>query len=318
MTRRLTKQEFVDKSEKVHGKAYDYSKVDYTSNSVKVSIRCVKHGSSFLQAPAKHMAGQGCPVCRYEKSSKGIALSTADFVASAKRVHGDAYNYDHTVYTGTHNLVKILCNTHGTCFNQKPVNHLSGGGCPLCAKEKVESHVQSLVLSTEEFVKKAKAVHGDLYDYDETVYKRSAGMVSIWCNRHGGYFQQTANNHLRGIGCASCAKTGYSTNKEGTLYILKCGDITKIGITNIAAETRATTISKKSGFKFTVVDTWEFDDGCIADNAETSILRILRSKYERPQARFEGSSECFLNVDYKDLLLIVDSELAAAQSVQYN
>lgn len=51
---------------KVHGDLYDYSKVIYVNNSTKIKIVCLKHGE-FEQAPDKHLAGQGCPICNYSK-----------------------------------------------------------------------------------------------------------------------------------------------------------------------------------------------------------------------------------------------------------
>lgn len=309
MTKRLTKEEFIARATSKHGNQYLYDGVDYVNNSVKVVIKCVKHNSDFIQSPSKHMAGQGCPICRYEKASKSLLKTNEEFIASAVKIHGDKYSYHSTAYTSVFNYVKIFCNRHQTTFRQKATNHLSGGGCPTCAREKTEDHIKSLVMTTGEFVYKARAVHGNLYDYSNTVYVRSATPVSIWCNRHNGMFEQSPNSHLAGIGCASCAKTGYSTNKLGFLYVLSCGDMTKIGITNISANDRATKVSKSYGSEFTVVKVYEFEDGSIPDYIETNILRTLRSKYERPKARFEGSSECFLSVDYTWLLAEINNEI---------
>jgi|SaaInlStandDraft_1057018.scaffolds.fasta_scaffold06865_3 superfamily II DNA or RNA helicase len=62
LNQRLTIEEFVKKSIKVHGDKYNYSKVKYRGNNKKVIIDCQTHGE-FLQTPSKHMFGQGCPTC---------------------------------------------------------------------------------------------------------------------------------------------------------------------------------------------------------------------------------------------------------------
>ena len=55
-------------------------------------------------------------------------------------------------------------------------------------------------LITEEFVLKAKKIHGNKYDYSKVDYKESSEKVIIICSEHGE-FKQTPNNHLKKIGC---------------------------------------------------------------------------------------------------------------------
>jgi very-short-patch-repair endonuclease len=62
-------------------------------------------------------------------------------------------------------------------------------------------------LTTEEFIKKAKKIHGDKYDYSLVDYKKSHSNIKIICPTHG-IFNQLPNNHLGGKGCIKC------TNKE--------------------------------------------------------------------------------------------------------
>jgi hypothetical protein len=59
-------------------------------------------------------------------------------------------------------------------------------------------------LTTEEFIEKAKAVHGDRYGYDKVEYVHSKSKVTIICPKHGD-FKQTSNNHLTGKGCRTCS-----------------------------------------------------------------------------------------------------------------
>ena len=55
-------EEFIRKSKLIHGNKYDYSKVDYVNNRVKVIITCPEHGD-FIQKPLDHLHGSGCPEC---------------------------------------------------------------------------------------------------------------------------------------------------------------------------------------------------------------------------------------------------------------
>jgi len=58
-------------------------------------------------------------------------------------------------------------------------------------------------LLIEDFISKAKAIHGDKYDYSLVKYNKSLEKVSIVCSLHGE-FKQTPNSHLRGSGCPAC------------------------------------------------------------------------------------------------------------------
>ena len=64
----LTKDEFVEKANKIHFGKYDYSKVDYINNSTKVCIICPEHGE-FWQTPRNHTQGSGCPKCKLVKQT---------------------------------------------------------------------------------------------------------------------------------------------------------------------------------------------------------------------------------------------------------
>jgi len=70
-------------------------------------------------------------------------------------------------------------------------------------------------LTTEQFIDKAKQVHGDKYDYSKVEYKNSKEKVVIICKEHGE-FSQIPNNHLRGIGCPTCGIIKSSKNKSYT------------------------------------------------------------------------------------------------------
>ena len=59
-------------------------------------------------------------------------------------------------------------------------------------------------LTTEEFIAKAKAVHGDKYDYSKVEYVDSTTKVCIICTEHGEFWQKPGS-HMKGHGCARCA-----------------------------------------------------------------------------------------------------------------
>jgi hypothetical protein len=81
-------------------------------------------------------------------------------------------------------------------------------------------------LTTEQFVEKAKLVHGDRYDYSKTVYGGSHKKVTIACKKHG-IFEQLPINHCHKIqkqGCPVCGGCKKLTNES---FILKAKSIHK-------------------------------------------------------------------------------------------
>ncbi|MFW6226147.1 MAG: hypothetical protein ACOC3V_04245 [bacterium] len=68
-------------------------------------------------------------------------------------------------------------------------------------------------LTTEEFIKKARIVHGDKYNYSMVQYEHNKEKVIIICTTHGE-FTQTPNRHLSGDGCPKCGGTNKSTTEE--------------------------------------------------------------------------------------------------------
>jgi len=135
---------------------------------------------------------------------------TQIFIEKARAKHGDRYSYDRVVYVGARDKVTITCKKHGD-FEQTPNSHLNGSGCVKCGLE--EMAAKNTRKAKNSFIERARAVHGDMYNYSKAVYTRSHDKVIITCSKHGD-FEQTPSNHLKGYGCAKCSgKHRYSTRE---------------------------------------------------------------------------------------------------------
>jgi len=116
------------------------------------------------------------------------------FFEKAKLKHNNKYDYSLTQPVNSKTMIKIICPIHGE-FEQRANDHLQGYGCMECGGKKR--------LTTNEFILKAKAIHGDKYDYSKVEYVASASKVKLICPIHGE-FEQKPNNHLNGKGCKKC------------------------------------------------------------------------------------------------------------------
>ena len=220
--KRLTIEEFINKAKKVHGNKYDYSKVEYKNASTKVCIICPEHGE-FMQIPMAHINGEGCPKCA------GKMLKTEDIIKKFKQVHGDKYDYSKVQYKRMDEKVCIICPEHGE-FWQTPSKHiLRNQGCPKCAKT---LNGKLSRLTREEFIKKAKEIHGDSYIYTDVNYITSQEKVKIICKKHGEFWQRPYD-HLNGHGCPHCANL--ISRGEIEIYEFLCD---KIGIDKVFLHNR--------------------------------------------------------------------------------
>ena len=124
--------DFISEAKRIHGDKYDYSKVEYINNKTKVCIICPIHGE-FWQTPSTHITrGDGCRKCGYEQSAEKNKLTTTEFIAKAKQIHGDKYDYSKVEYVKYDENVCIVCPIHGE-FWQTPDSHLHGSGCQKCS-----------------------------------------------------------------------------------------------------------------------------------------------------------------------------------------
>lgn len=207
---------FIEKSRKIHGDKYDYSKVEYVNTKTKVCIICPEHGE-FWQTPNNHLHGCGCPMCKAQKNGDGKRSNRNDFIEKATAIHGNKYDYSKAIYINNSTKVCIICPEHGE-FWQTPNHHLQKHGCQKCANVKKQT--------TKDFICKAKGIHGDKYDYSNVEYVNNHTKVCIICPEHGEFWQ-TPKNHLRGQGCPRCGviKGHIGKNKLTEEFINKAKEI---------------------------------------------------------------------------------------------
>ena len=131
------------------------------------------------------------------------AFTTREFITNAEKIHGQRYNYVDVEYINTATKIKIWCQKHGS-FLQTPHSHIQGHGCPKCKVEVVKSLHQK---NSNDFIKSAHGVHGNLYDYSESVYTNCNKKIKIICKKHGE-FVQTPNSHVNHRqGCPKCIES---------------------------------------------------------------------------------------------------------------
>lgn len=202
MSKKLTQEQFIERSNEKHLNKFDYSKSIYVNYDTDVIIVCPYHGD-FTQKAGKHLRGDGCAKC-----AGHMQLTTEEFIKRSIRKHGNRFDYKKSVYINQKTKVEIICKKHGS-FWQSPASHyLNGATCLKCSNEE-RSFLKTK--SNDEFIQQALKKHGDKYSYGKTRYIDSYSYVVVTCKKHGD-FDINANSLLLGCGCKWCAVESNSDN----------------------------------------------------------------------------------------------------------
>jgi len=138
----------------------------------------------------------------------GRKVTTEIFIKESRNLHDGKYTYEKTVFVSSRDNVTITCPIHGD-FQQRASSHAQGNGCKKCQDD-------SRRMTTETFIKKARQIHGNRFDYSKADYKGSHKRVTIICLLHGE-FTPLAYLHLQKKGCSICK---YLNHPGGYTYEL--------------------------------------------------------------------------------------------------
>ena len=119
-------------------------------------------------------------------------VTTESFIAEAKELYGDRYDYSKVDYINKEHRVTIVCPVHGD-FQIYAREHLDGKGCPKCEKG-------------EKFIAKLKEKFGDKFGLEQFVYNSSTSPITLICPEHGSFSRTPTQILNSSWGCPECAK----------------------------------------------------------------------------------------------------------------
>lgn len=306
---RRTQEDIITQCRKVHNDFYTYSDFVFTRVVDKSIVTCPLHGNFEIQVNS-HQNGSGCQTCYNERRHLVKVLTQEEFEEKVRKKHGTRYNLSKAVYVDQYAKVVIGCQEHGD-FEIQPSNLMQGRGCQKCGRYTGREYTR---LTLDEWKQRCSDVHDNYYSYHAcTEYKNQKTRMLIHCPLHG-YFDQAAVGHIEGKGCTGCSLHGYDSHSPSYLYILTNKDFTKIGITNRKTSIRCKTINYKSDKDFQVFHDFYFEKGSDAFDMEQSLLKELRPKYEQPKEKFDGSTECFYDLDPKYLKFLIEQKIQELKS----
>lgn len=208
--KRLTSSVFFDRCSQKHKNKYDYSRSSFKTISENIDIICPNHGL-FTIIAKKHLKGVECPTCKCDEKNNQFD----DFVLKANIFHNGKYNYSSSLFKNKYTDIDIICPVHGN-FRQPPFRHLKSG-CKLCGDA---LRISKNTISVDEFIRRARGIHGSDYIYDNTNYINSSVKIYIRCSKCNSTFPQTPTSHLRGRGCPIC-KLSHGERKINNVLLAK-------------------------------------------------------------------------------------------------
>lgn len=212
-----TSQEiFIEKAKEKYPD-YDYSKVEYKGRDTVVTLICPKHGEfeirpRTLLSKEKGKQPHGCWECCGMK--KPALCNSETFKEDVLALYGDKYVFHWEDYKCYTSQIRVECKLHGEHkISADAIRH--GSACIYCNGR----------LYPKDWIKNAKAVHGDKYIYDESKPPRiKSDRIRYKCPIHG--WQETRYDvHVdQKCGCPACA--GYSnilsTEQRKTNWVKRC------------------------------------------------------------------------------------------------
>ena len=182
--------EYILKAREVHGWKYDYSKTNFVDMDTKITVICPKHGE-FEVIAGEHLKGVNCQKCAREKRRK----SQEQFIKDA-----DLVNRNISVVGGYISMLKpatFKCNICGKVWTATPNKIQLGRGCSYCNVG---------VKTTEDFIKRAKEIHGDRYDCSKSVYCGYTKEITVVCPEHGEFITTPTKFFNTTNPCKKCSR----------------------------------------------------------------------------------------------------------------
>jgi hypothetical protein len=267
---------------------FDPAQVMWGSNK-KLNWRCPS-GHEYVTRVADRTAdGAQCPYCQGRK----VLVGFNDFATTHPLLAQQCLDDPTSFTAGSGKKVKWRCGI-GHEWRSVVGNRVSKElGCPFCSGQRVLAGFNDLATVNPTLAREA-------VDFDCTTVTAGSGVKVRWRCEKGHEWKAIVANRNNGIGCPSCAVTGYDPNKKGYLYLLVHPDweMTQVGISNRIKQR----VREHELRGWVVTDVRGPMDGWAVKDWESSILGFLKAQGVKlgpmTEGRFSGRTESWLTDDY--------------------
>jgi hypothetical protein len=222
MGKTVTTEEWVARAKARWGDHFDYSRAVWVNRKTRITVGCPIHGWIEV-SPETHLHNRvgstGCPRCgkqqagakrrladweeRQNRPRQKTRLTEEDFKQRFQARWGDQFQLVEGSFSTTAAPVDFTCRTHDEKLTFSKAGNLLAKGkiwpCPRC---KVDE-------KTQDFIDKARALHGDAYDYSKSIWspEHLGKSIIVICPKHGEWPSGMYHIKTSGqkAGCPKCA-----------------------------------------------------------------------------------------------------------------
>lgn len=200
-----TAEALIQRFREIHGDVFSYTFTEDFKVRSYVDVTCKTHGVFKLKIQ-DHLKGVGCKYC-FNKRRQLSESVINQHIKTASEFFSNKYDYSKVLetYKSSASDVTITCPVHGDLSVNFRTHFIEHSGCRFCL-------YKSKYLTTADFVLKSKSMYDNKYAYSLVNYGNYNNLkVTLYCNQHGNFFEQTPKTHLAGhLGCLKCQHVGVS------------------------------------------------------------------------------------------------------------
>jgi len=256
----------------------------------KLKWKC-KNNSSHIwtDTPNNRKNNRGCPFC----SGHQIMIGESDLLSTHTEIAREAFGWDPRNYSaGSNEKLKWKCLVkENHIWITSPSHRTRPRGCPYCSNKKVLVGDNDLATTHPELL-------DEVFGWDPTTVTYGSTAKRKWkCRIDGNHiWEAIVGNRAKGVGCPSCANSGFDPYSDGYLYFIEHFEWStfQIGITNNPEDR----LSKHKRLGWELLELRGPMDGHLTQQWETAILRMLKAKgadlsNANIAGKFDGYSEAW-------------------------
>lgn len=193
----VSEERFLCQAKAKFGDGFVYS--GYSGASCPLQITCPDHGKFTMLKASAHLSSKyGC-----EKCARG-SLTEDQFMSRIEELYeGELPCTIIGTWTDAKTTyVQVEC-SKGHTFRRKAAHHLQNPSCQKCFLADKRGRLLPHRVTFEDFVRRARLLHGQRYEYSSEHFSRVKRSTVIICHSHGP-FKMRADAHLLGQGCSKC------------------------------------------------------------------------------------------------------------------
>jgi hypothetical protein len=206
----------------------------------------------------------GCPICSGNINLTGFN----DLATLYPEIAKEAYGWDPSTSRGNHNKIHKWKCPLGHIYKQSITERITSNGCQYCLGRKVLVGFNDLATVNPDLASQADG-------WDPRTVTAGAQKIKLWKCSLGHRWKSSVGNRSGGRGCPSCSQSGFDPNEPAWIYfgVHESLELLQIGISNKVDER----INYHKRFNWEIIEVYGPIDGLLAQEWETSILRMLRS-----------------------------------------